>query len=107
MRSQKGTSFSEFEAALLEKPGICEEFDALQPKYDVIKRLIERRNQLRMSQTQLARIVGTKQPAISRLEKGDYNTRLSTFLKVTRALDLDVSLKTRRKVKETVDRVHA
>jgi predicted transcriptional regulator len=53
---------------------------------------------LRISQTQLAKIIGTKQPAISRLEKGDYNTTLSTFFKVAEALDLEISYKARKKV---------
>ena len=60
-----------------------------------------------ISQTQLARIIGTKQPAISRLEKGDYNTTLSTFFKVADALDLDISLKARRIVKNNYDKVRA
>jgi hypothetical protein len=41
------------------------------------------------------------------LEKGDYNTTLSTFFKVADALDLDISLKARRKVKNNHDKVRA
>ena len=95
MANKKATNFEEFETELLQKPGIRREYEALQPKYDMIRSLIERRNQLRISQTQLARMVGTKQPAISRLEKGDYNTTLKTFFKVAEALDLDIYLKAR------------
>jgi len=101
MPNKKATNFEEFEAELLKKPGIRREYEALKPKYDMIRSLIERRNQLRLSQTKLAEIVGTKQPAISRLEKGDYNTTLSTFFKVASALDLDISLKARSKSKKT------
>jgi len=95
MANKKATNFEEFEKELLQRPGIRKEYEALQPKYDMIRSLIERRNQLRISQTQLARMVGTKQPAISRLEKGDYNTTLKTFFKVAEALDLDIYLKAR------------
>ena len=59
----------------------------------------------RISQTELARIIGTKQPAISRLEKGDYNTTLSTFFKVAEALDLEVSVKVRKAVKRNGQKV--
>ena len=97
MNNNKATSFEQFEAELLEKPEIRAEYEALKPKYEMIKSLIKRRNEMRISQTELARIIGTKQPAISRLEKGDYNTTLSTFFKVAEALDLDVSLKARKK----------
>ena len=107
MADKKATNFEEFEARILEKPEIRREYEALKPKYDMIRSLIERRGKLGISQTQLARIIGTKQPAISRLEKGDYNTTLSTFFKVADALDLDISLKARGKVKNNHDKVRA
>jgi DNA-binding XRE family transcriptional regulator len=97
MTIKRATNFEEFEAELLKDPEVRREYEALKPKYDMIRSLIERRSKLGISQTELARIIGTKQPAISRLEKGDYNTTLSTFFKVADALDLDVSLKARRK----------
>ena len=107
MTNKRPTNFRKFEAELLKRLGILKEYEALQPKYDMIRSLIERRNQLRISQTQLAKIVGTKQPAISRLEKGDYNTTLSTFFKVTNALGLDVSLRARSESKGNHDKVNA
>ena len=107
MTNKKATDFEEFEAELLKKPGICREYEALKPKYDMIRSLIERRGKLGISQTQLAKIIGTKQPAISRLEKGDYNTTLSTFFKVADALDLDISLKTRKTTRRSGDKVTA
>lgn len=97
MAKQRTTNYEQFEAELLRRPEVRKEYEALRPKYDMIRSLIERRNQMRISQTQLARMVGTKQPAISRLEKGDYNTTLSTFFKVANALGLAISLKTRSK----------
>jgi len=96
MTNRKATNFEEFEAKLLENPEIRREYEALKPTYNMIRSLIKRRNQLRISQTELARIIGTKQPAISRLEKGDYNTTLGTFFKVADALDLEVSLQARK-----------
>jgi DNA-binding XRE family transcriptional regulator len=95
MKNKEATKYEDFEAQLLKKPGVRKQYEALQPKYDMIRSLIERRNQLRISQKQLAEIVGTKQPAISRLEKGDYNITLSTLFKVAEALDLDISLRAR------------
>ena len=95
MINKKATNYEEFEAELLKRPGIRKEYDALRPKYNIIRSIIERRNQLQISQAQLAEIIGTKQPAISRLENGAYNTTLSTFLKVAHALDLDISLEVR------------
>ncbi len=95
MVNKKATNYDEFEAELLRKPEIRKEYEALKPKYDMIRVLIKRRSKLGMSQTELARRIGTRQPAISRLEKGDYNTTLSTLFRATEALGLDISLKAR------------
>ncbi len=93
MNKKKATDFEEFEAGLLQDSEIKKEYEALNPKYDMIQSLIKRRNQLRMSQNQLARTVGTRQPAISRLERGDFNNiTLSTLMKVAQALDLDLDI---------------
>jgi hypothetical protein len=44
MRPQKTTRYEDFEAELLEKPGIRKEYEALKPKYELIRSLIKRRN---------------------------------------------------------------
>ena len=99
MNKKQPTNFEEFEGELLKDPEIRKEYEDLKPKYEMIQSLIKRRNQLRISQSQLARTVGTRQPAISRLERGEFNNvTLSTLIKVAHALDLDldISLKARR-----------
>ena len=107
MGNKKPTRYEDFEAELLRKPGIRREYEALKPKYDMVRKLIERRNQLRISQTQLAKIVGTKQPAIARLEKGDSNITLGTLSKVADALNLDIVLKPREKTAFICDEIRA
>jgi DNA-binding XRE family transcriptional regulator len=99
--TKKATNYQEFEAELLKRPVVRKEYDALRPKYNIIRAIIERRNQLQISQARLAEIIGTKQPAISRLENGAYNTTLSTFFKVADALDLDVCLEVRHESRRT------
>jgi predicted transcriptional regulator len=104
----KGTNYEEFEAELLDNQEIRREYEALNPKYEIIRRLIIQRNKLRMSQAQLARKVGVKQPAICRFETGNSNATLNTFIKVARALDLNIELRainTGRKVKKVSRRV--
>jgi DNA-binding XRE family transcriptional regulator len=93
MTTKKATSYEEFEAELLQDPEIRKEYDALKPKYHMIQSLISRRNHLRISQAKLASIIGTQQPAISRLEKGGNNTTIGTLFRVTEALGLDVEFK--------------
>lgn len=96
MTDHKPTNYEEFEAELLSKPEIRREYEALKPRYDMVRALIKRRNKLGISQAELARIIGTQQPAISRLEKGDNNATLSTLFKVADALDLEISLKAKK-----------
>ena len=93
MNKKQPTNFEEFEGELLKDPEIRTEYEYLKPKYEMIRSLIKRRNQLRISQSQLARTVGTRQPAISRLERGEFNNvTLSTLIKVASALDLDLDI---------------
>jgi DNA-binding XRE family transcriptional regulator len=87
-----GTDFDRFEAELLNKPGVKKQYEVLNPKYAVIHELIQRRNELHISQRDLAKRIGTRQPAISRLEAGDNNTRIETLIKVADALGLQFSL---------------
>ncbi len=96
-----GTDFKDFKAGLLEKPSIRRHYEALKPKYEIIQRLIARRNELSMSQRDLARIVGTHQPAIARLERGDHDITIGTLYKVAEALNMDlgINLKARKQDK--------
>jgi predicted transcriptional regulator len=111
MNKNKATNFEEFESALLQDSEVRKEYESLKPKYEMIQSLIKRRNQLCMSQSQLAKVIGTRQPAISRLERGEFNdVTLSTLAKVANALDLDlnISLKVKRiKVMVCGDKVQA
>ena len=91
--NRKGTSYEEFEAELLKNQEIRKEYDALNPRYEMIRCLIAQRNKLRMSQAQLAKKVGLKQPAICRFEMGSCNATLDTFIKIARALDLNIELR--------------
>lgn len=92
MSKFEGTNLLDFKKELLKDDKGREEYERLKPKYELIHALIERRHQLRISQDRLARITGTRQPAISRLERGDYNTTMGTFLKVVQALNLDLQV---------------
>ena len=83
-----GTDFKDFKEELLSKPNIRRQYEALKPKYDIIQALIARRNELSISQRELARMVGMHQPAICRLERGDGNITVETLFKVADALNM-------------------
>lgn len=90
----EGTDFREFKEKLLKKPNIRKEYEALDYKYKIIQTIIARRNELSLSQRDLARIIGMQQPAICRLERGDSNITVGTLCRVAQALNLDIEFKT-------------
>jgi len=94
---RESTNYEDFKARLLTDPDVRQEYEALEPQFRLIKDILWRRSQLNLSQAQLARLVGTRQPAISRLERGDGNITLSTLYRIASALDadLEISLKAR------------
>ncbi len=95
----QGTNFLDYKRELLKDDKERQEYERLKPKYDIIQKFIERRNELRLSQKGLANLVGMEQSAIARLENGGYNSTLDTLLKIAGALNLDVELKRRDPIK--------
>jgi predicted transcriptional regulator len=94
---KKSIKYEDFKAQRLTDLGVRAEYEALEPEFRLIRSIISRRNELNVSQEQLARLVGTKQPGISRLERGDGNITINTLRRIADALDadLDISLKAR------------
>ena len=94
---KKSIKYEDFKAQRLTDPKVREEYEALEPQFRLIRDILLRRNELNLSQMQLAKLVGTKQPAISRLERGDGNITISTLYRIAHALDadLEISLKAR------------
>jgi len=79
-------SFSEHKAEMLKNPAFKKAYDALEPEYVIIRAIIKKRIESKMSQKDLAKKLGTKQSAISRLESGTYNPTLSFLKKLSTAL---------------------
>ena len=73
-------------------PAFKREYDALEPEYAVIRAVIGKRIEKKMSQKQLAQKIGTKQSAISRLESGNANPSMKFLQKVAVALDSRLSI---------------
>jgi transcriptional regulator with XRE-family HTH domain len=78
----KTVPYEEVRAELLADPQTRAEFDALTPVYQLIRLRIERG----LTQAELAELVGTKQPSIARLERGDSEPSLTFLRKVAAAL---------------------
>ncbi len=79
----------------LKDPVFRSEYEALEPEYEIIRQIILARNELNMTQEELAERTGIKQSNISRLEKGTYNPSLSSLKKVAKGLNKELHIEFR------------
>lgn len=61
-------------------------------KYKIIEEIIMARQEKNLTQTDLAELVGTKQPNISRLESGNYNPTLDFLNKIAKAIGKEIRI---------------
>ncbi len=72
--------------------GSADLMDAAAGQTELITRLAHLRARAGLSQATLARLVGTSQPAVARLESGRHDVQLSTLFRYARALGLRLDL---------------
>lgn len=65
---------------------------------NVIEQYIKFRKDRKLTQEELAGIIGVSRPSISRFESGDYNPTLDMMVKIAEGLELnlDISLKQKK-----------
>ncbi|HLD18333.1 MAG TPA: helix-turn-helix transcriptional regulator [Patescibacteria group bacterium] len=85
-------SYKSLKAGFLKDAEVRKNYDELAPEFAVIDLMIKKRLKRGLSQSALARKVGTKQSAISRFESGEYNPTLSFLNKVADALDAKMKI---------------
>ena len=79
--------YSELRKEMLKDPKFKKAYDALQPEFELAVAIIQKRIDKKMTQAALAKKMGTKQSAISRLESGNSNPRFNLLKKAANALD--------------------
>lgn len=89
------TTFKQFKSKALKDPVVKAEYEVLEPEYEVVKTIIRERVKRGWSQTELAKAIGSRQPVISRLERGDGNPSLQTLARIAKALDLSLKVSMR------------
>lgn len=89
------TTFKQFKTKTLKNPVVKTEYEALGPEYEVVKTIINERIKRGWSQTELADAIGSRQPVISRLERGDSNPSIQTLSRIAKALDLSLRISMR------------
>lgn len=90
--SKASVSFEHIKTELLKDSEFKTEYDKLQPRYEAIEQIIRARKELNLTQSELAKRVGTQKSNISRLESGNYNPTLDFLIKVSNALGKKISI---------------
>lgn len=90
--TSKFTRYEDFLAKSLKDPEFKKEYNALEDEFALINELLSARLAKKMTQADLAKKLGMKQEAISRLESGESNPTYTTLSKVAKALDKKVAL---------------
>ena len=91
-------SYKDVKNKLLQDKEIKKAYDELEPEFDLVRMMIKKRLEAGLTQADLAEKMGTKQSAISRLERGDYNPSLSFLYRLAEALDTKIYISLQDKV---------
>jgi transcriptional regulator with XRE-family HTH domain len=91
--------WKEHKKRLLKDSKFREEYEALEPEYKLASTLIRLRLAKGLTQEQLAKLLNTKQESIARLESGGSLPSLSTVKKVADALDAELEITLRPKLR--------
>ena len=76
----------------LEDENFKKEWDSLELRYAIVEQLIKLRNAYDLSQTELAKKIGTTQAVISRVENGTVNVGIDFLAKVAKAFDKKIEI---------------
>ena len=95
--------YEDYKEKSLENKKVREEYDALQPEYDIIQTLIDVRNKQHITQKELSNITGITQADISRIENGTRNPSLSMVKRLANGLGMQLKLEfVKPTVKKTI-----
>ncbi|MCJ7667674.1 MAG: helix-turn-helix domain-containing protein [Anaerolineae bacterium] len=84
--------WKEHKARLMKDPEFRAEYEALEPVYQLARILVQKRIERELSQTEMARLMRTKQAVVSRLENVATDPRFSTVQSIADALGTKITL---------------
>ena len=88
MKKIKSYNYNDLLKNELKNKEFKKEYNSLEEEFSLAKEIINLRKSYKLTQKQLADKVGTSQPAIARIESGNYtNISLSFLRRVAKALD--------------------
>ena len=87
--------FREHLKEMMEDEDFRKEYETLQPQYEVVKQIISAREELHITQKDLAERTGIRQSNISRLERGNYNPSVEFLRKIAKGLGKEMHIEFR------------
>ena len=94
----KATRYQDLLNEQLRDPNFRREYEAIEEEFTLATEIIALRKRLNLTQKELAERVGTSQPAIARVESGNYrNLSLSFLRRLADALEAVPEIHLRRK----------
>jgi transcriptional regulator with XRE-family HTH domain len=88
---------SELKEKALKKKNIKTIYEALEPEFSLLRELLNARQKAGVSQAEIATLMGTKAPAITRLESslssGKHSPSIATLKKYANALGCHLEIK--------------
>ncbi|MEA3267254.1 MAG: helix-turn-helix transcriptional regulator [Candidatus Fermentibacteria bacterium] len=90
-------SHSDLTKKALENKQVKDAYDALEPEFSLLHEILRARQNAGLSQAEIAELMGTKAPAVTRLESslssGKHSPSLSTLKKYADALNCHLEIK--------------
>ena len=90
--SRAGISFEEVKREFMEDEEFAREYERLRPRYELIEQIIIARKEKNLTQSDLAKLVGTQKSNISRFESGNYNPSLDFIIKIAQCLGKELKI---------------
>ena len=88
---------SQLKEKALKKQSVREEYEALEPEFSLLREMLKARNDAGLSQADVAERMGTKPPAITRLESsltsGRHSPSVATLKKYAKAVGCHLEIK--------------
>jgi ribosome-binding protein aMBF1 (putative translation factor) len=85
-------SWNELKHRLLQDPAVAQSYAELEPRFAVIRQLIELREERGWTQRDLAEHAQMKQPQLARLETGQSQPKIETLQRLAQALGLHLKI---------------
>lgn len=99
---RRGRTIDEHIAECMKDPKFKKAWHDLDPEFELLESFIKAREKKGITQAELARRMGTKQPALSRLERGGFTgATVATLKKIADALDMRLVVKFQEQKKST------